>query len=81
MSEFGESLEDMDMMAFLNIRTFVEDALEAKGAVITDADVGGGRAGLGFTVEGMPFGLHIKPRAVRPATVITSTETEPPETA
>ena len=64
MTEFGDGLDNMDIESFLNIRTFVEKALEAKGAEITDGGMGAGRADIGFMVEGMPFGIQIRPRSL-----------------
>lgn len=59
---FGQTLETMDLEAFLNIRKWVEEAIEGKGGVITDGGMGFGAADLGFTVDGAPFGLSIRPR-------------------
>ena len=64
MSEFGETLDEMDIEAFFNIRDWVQKALEAKGAKITDAGIGMGAADLGFELNGAPFGLSIKPRLI-----------------
>ena len=59
---FGCALPEMDVEAFLNIRDWLEKALVAAGAKITDAGVGMGQADLGFQIDGMPYGVSIKPR-------------------
>jgi hypothetical protein len=63
--DFGKTLDEMDVGAFMSIRTWVEEALEAKGAKVTDAGIGAGRADLGVLIDGMPFGISIRPRPVR----------------
>lgn len=62
MSDFGETLDEMDLEAFLNIRNWMEEAITDKGGTITDAGIGMGRADLGFELEGMIFSVQIKPR-------------------
>lgn len=62
--DFGKTLDEMDVTAFMNVRTWVEEALEAKGAKITDAGIGMGQADLGVVIDGMPFGISIRPRPV-----------------
>lgn len=59
---FGKTLDEMDTTAFMNVRNWVEDALKAKGAEVTDAGIGAGRADLGVKIDGMPFGISIRPR-------------------
>ena len=61
---FGRTLDEMDVEAFLNVRTWVEDALEAKGAEITDGGVGMGRVDIGVLIDGAPFGISIRPRPI-----------------
>jgi len=58
-------LEEMDVEAFMNIRDWVQEAIEAKGGEITDSGMGAGRADLGFELEGCIFSLHIIPRPLR----------------
>lgn len=55
-------LEEMDIEAFLNLRDWVGNALSSQGAKITDAGMGFGCADIGITLEGMPYGIQIKPR-------------------
>lgn len=56
------SLENEDLEALLNMRDWLEDAIKAKGAQITDAGIGLGYGDIGFELEGMPFSVSIKPR-------------------
>lgn len=70
---FGATLEEMDVKAFMNIRTWVEEALEAKGAKVTDAGIGMGRADLGVVIDGAPFSISIRPRPI--LSVIAPVET------
>lgn len=63
-NDFGETLDEMDLEAFLNIRDWMEDAIKSKGGVITDAGIGMGKADLGFELDGAPFGVQIKPRSM-----------------
>jgi hypothetical protein len=60
--DFGKTLDEMDVTAFMNVRDWVEDALKAKGGEITDAGIGMGQADLGVRIDGMPFGISIRPR-------------------
>lgn len=62
MSEFGETLEEMDVEAFFNMREWLREAIEAKGAEITDQGIGMGKADIGFELDGAPFFLTIRPR-------------------
>ncbi len=56
------SLCDMDIEAFLNLREWVESALQAQGAKITDTGMGFGVADIGISIDGMPFSIQLKPR-------------------
>ncbi len=62
MSEFGESLDEMDVEAFYNIREWLREAIEGKGAEITDQGIGMGKADIGFELDGAPFMVTIRPR-------------------
>lgn len=62
MSEFGETLEEMDLEAFMNARDWFETAITAAGGEITDAGIGMGRADLGVLIDGAQFSVHIIPR-------------------
>ena len=65
MSDFGNSLDEMDVEAFLNAREWLEKALISAGAIVTDAGVGGGHADVGITLNGAPFSIKITPRPMR----------------
>lgn len=65
MSEFGETLEEMDVEAFFNMREWLREAIEAKGAEITDQGIGMGKADIGFELGGVPFFLTLRPRTMR----------------
>ncbi len=54
--------EQMDVEAAFNMRSWVQKALEAKGAKIAGAGVGMGGCDLDFEVEGFKFNVFIKPR-------------------
>ena len=64
MSEFGETLEEMDVEAFFNMREWLCEAIRAKGAKITDQGIGMGKADIGFELQGAPFMVTIKPRKI-----------------
>ena len=64
MSEFGESLDEMDVEAFFNMREWLREAIEAKGAEITDQGIGMGKADIGFMLHGAPFMVTIRPRKI-----------------
>jgi len=64
-NDFGKILGEMDIEAFINIRDWVEKAIEDKGGVITDGGIGMGRADIGFELNGAPFGLQIRPRILK----------------
>ena len=55
-------LTEMDAMAFLNIRNWVENALKAQGAKVTGAGVGCGQADIDIEVDSGRFNVSIKPR-------------------
>jgi len=62
-----DTLEEMDLDAFFNLREWVEIALTNQGAKITDGGMGFGCADIGMTVEGMPYSLQIRPRPLKQA--------------
>jgi len=62
MTEFGKTLDEMDVEAFLNMREWLEKAVEAAGAEVTDAGVGAGKADLGILLEGHGYSISIRPR-------------------
>lgn len=59
---FGENVPEMDIEAFLNMRNWLEDAVTAKGARVTDAGIGMGAADLGIELDGWGYSLSIRPR-------------------
>jgi hypothetical protein len=65
---FGYAIADMDVEAFLNIRDWLEQAVKDAGAEVTDGGIGMGQADIGVSVEGMPYGISIKPRPIRTET-------------
>ena len=61
-SDFGYSVGAMDVEAFLNLRNWLQAAIETKGAVMEGAGIGGGEADIDFTLDGMDYNVTIKPR-------------------
>lgn len=57
-SELGR----MDLEAFLNLRTWLQDLLIKAGAEITDGGMGFGWADIGFMFEGHIYDVKIRPR-------------------
>lgn len=55
-------LSEMDVTAFLNMRTWFEDAIKAKGGKITDGGIGLGRADIGVDIDGCGYSVSIRPR-------------------
>lgn len=80
MADFGNSLEEMDLEAFMNTRSWLEKALTDAGAEVTDAGIGMGQADVGINLQGAPFSVSIKPRPMgtplKIGTEITGDETE-----
>lgn len=58
---FGCSLDEMDVEAFLNVRTWLKDALESKGATFDGGGIGMGRADIDITLEGHRYNVAIRP--------------------
>ena len=65
MTELPDNLCEMDVEAFLNMREWLINALEAKGALITDTGIGMGEADVGIKLLGMPYSISIKPRSIK----------------
>ena len=61
---FGYSLEDMDVEAFFNVRSWLESAVTQAGAEVTDAGIGMGRADIGIVLQGAPYSISILPRPI-----------------
>lgn len=62
---FGYAIPDMDLEAFLNIRNWLEKAAIDAGAEVTDHGIGMGQADIGVLIDGMPYGISIRPRAIQ----------------
>ena len=63
-SDFGYSVDSMDAEAFFNMRDWLLDAIESKGALMTGAGIGCGEADIDFTLDGAKFNVRIKPRKI-----------------
>lgn len=61
MSDFGKTLNEMDVEAFFNMREWLEKAIQAKGAKVTGKGIGMGQADLDFELEGMKYTVSIRP--------------------
>jgi hypothetical protein len=61
MSDFGMTLEEMDVTAFLNMRAWLRKALEDAGARQIGAGVGLGQADIDIELEGFRYNVSIKP--------------------
>ena len=70
MGEFGNNLEEMNIDSFMAMRDWMEKAITDAGGVITDAGIGAGRADIGFTYQGMPFGVQIVPRSLSDCDIV-----------
>ena len=58
----GLDLGGCDADEALNMRAWLEKALEAAGAKVTDAGMGMGGADVGINLDGAAFSVRIKPR-------------------
>ncbi len=65
MSNFGKTLDEMDIEAFLNMRDWFEAAIEKHGGKVIDGGMGFGRADIGVELDGVKFGVQIRPRPIR----------------
>lgn len=61
MADFGKYLDEMDTEAFFNLREWLSKAVEAKGAEVTGAGIGGGQADIDIKLEGFQYNISIKP--------------------
>lgn len=55
-------LDDMDLEAFMNLRDWVQKALEDAGGEIIDSGMGAGKADLGLQLEGYDYSISMRPR-------------------
>lgn len=54
-------LASMDVEAFLNMRNWLQEALEAKGAKIWGAGIGCGQADVSIDLDGFSYNVSIRP--------------------
>ncbi len=62
--DFGKTLDSMDIEAFLNMRDWFEAAITNHGGKIIDGGMGVGRADIGVELDGVEFGVQIRPRPI-----------------
>lgn len=55
-----------DTISLINMRKWLQDAIEAKGAKQIGAGMGMGEADIDFILEGCEFNVTIKPRIKQP---------------
>ena len=60
-NEFGSTLDEMDIDAFLNTRDWLEKALTDAGAKLEGGGIGMGRADVDISINGAPFNVNIRP--------------------
>ena len=58
---FGFALEEMDTEAFLNMRDWLEKAVEAKGAKRVGGGIGMGQADIDVELDGCRYNISIRP--------------------
>lgn len=58
---FGLSPVEVDVEAFLNMRNWLEAAVEAKGARMTGGGIGCGQADIDIVLEGHHYNISIRP--------------------
>lgn len=61
MTDFGKTLDEMDVEAFFNMRDWLKAACEAKGARMTGGGVGLGQADIDIELEGHRYNISIRP--------------------
>jgi len=61
MSEFGETLEEMDVEAFFNMRDWLSNALLKAGGKQVGAGIGMGQADVDIVLDGMEYCVSIRP--------------------
>jgi hypothetical protein len=59
--KFGSDLLSMDVEAFLNMRDWLQAAIEAKGAKVDGAGIGCGQADVSFVLDGHRYSVSIQP--------------------
>lgn len=58
---FGCYVNEMDTAAFFNMRDWLRDAVQAKGAKMTGGGIGMGQADIDIELEGCRYNISIKP--------------------
>ena len=58
----SELTDEMELRKLFEVRNFVEDALEERGADVTDSGLGRGYADVAFVFEGKTYALKITER-------------------
>lgn len=69
---FGQTLSEMDLTAFLNMRDWLEQTVVDAGAKTTDAGIGAGQADIGIVLDGHAYGISIRPRGLAEPTEPTN---------
>lgn len=60
-TQFGMAIHEMDVAAFFNMRDWLQNAVEAKGARMIGGGLGLGQADIDIELEGMPYNISIRP--------------------
>lgn len=55
-------IDDSELMVLKAVRDFVEDALDERGAEVTDSGLGAGYADVGFAFDGKIYAIRITER-------------------
>lgn len=58
---FGFAIPEMDTEAFFNMRDWLQQACEAKGAKMTGGGIGMGQADIDIELDGCSYNISIKP--------------------
>jgi hypothetical protein len=58
---FGATLDEMDLSAFFNMRDWLTEALEAKGAKRIGGGIGLGQADIDIDLDGYRYNVSIRP--------------------
>ena len=63
---FGATVDEMDVEAFLNMRQWLQDAVEAKGAKFDGGGIGLGQADIDIELDGARYHISIRPLPPKP---------------
>lgn len=58
---FGYALSEMDLESFFSIRKWLQEACEARGAVMVGAGIGCGQADIDIEMDGCCYNISIRP--------------------